>query len=105
MALFTMVAGGVKVAVRVTPKASRDKIEGPVAMAEGEMVLKVAVSAPPEDGKANDAVLRLLSKAWKIPKSHLDVVSGMTSRSKTVLVSTATPQDVYDFLTDWLKAQ
>lgn len=105
MALFTVVAGGVKVAVRVTPKASRDKIEGPVEMAEGEVALKLAVSAPPEDGKANDAVLRLLSKAWKIPKSSLAVVSGATSRSKTVLVSATNPQNIYDFLIDWVKTQ
>lgn len=105
MGPFTLTDGGVRVAVRVTPKASRDRIDGTADTADGATVLKVAVTAPPEDGKANDAVLRVLSKAWKVPKSSLDVISGATSRSKAVLVRSAHPRDLMAALTDWLSAQ
>jgi uncharacterized protein (TIGR00251 family) len=102
MSPFTLVDGGVRVAVRVTPKASRDKVDGLADTAEGATVLKVAVTAPPEDGKANDAVVRLLAKTWKIPKTSLDVVSGATSRSKIVLATSSHPQDLMEFLMDWV---
>lgn len=102
MCPFTLVGDGVKVAVRVSPKASRDKIDGVVDTADGGRALKVAVTAPPEDGKANDAVLRLLAKAWKIPKSAMEVSVGAASRSKTVMIGAARPQDLFEFLKDWL---
>lgn len=101
MCPFTLVGDGVKVTVRVSPKASRDKIDGVVDTADGGRALKVAVTAPPEDGKANDAVLRLLAKAWKIPKSAMEVSVGAASRSKTVMIGAAHPRDLFEFLKDW----
>ena len=83
---FRQSKDGVLVALRVTPKASRDKIDGVADQADGSKVLKVMVTAVPEDGKANDAVIKLLSKAWKIPRTHMQVVAGQTSRSKTLLI-------------------
>jgi uncharacterized protein len=84
---FTIAPAGLKVAVRLTPKASRDKIVGPAEEADGGMVLKAQVTAVPEDGKANAALLKLLSKAWRIPKSDMDIVLGATDRRKVVLIS------------------
>ena len=83
---FSRCKEGVRVAVRVTPKASRDKIDGLADEADGRRVLKVAVTVVPEDGKANDAVIKLLSKAWRLPRSTIAVVQGQTSRSKALLV-------------------
>lgn len=62
--------------VRVTPKASRDRIE----RVEGG--LKVWVTAPPADGKANEAVRKLLAKALGVAKTRLTLVRGETSREK-----------------------
>jgi uncharacterized protein (TIGR00251 family) len=52
---------------------------------EGE-VLRVRVQAPPVEGKANEALLRLLAKALGVPRSRLTIVAGRASRVKTVAV-------------------
>ena len=98
---FRLAETGVKVAVRVTPKASRDKIDGLADEADGSRVLKVMVTVVPEDGKANQAVIKLLSKAWHLPRSSIQVVAGQTSRSKTLLVEGA-GERILDDLTAWL---
>jgi uncharacterized protein (TIGR00251 family) len=66
--------------VRVSPGASADAITLP---ASGRS-LAVRITAPPEDGKANDAVLRLLAKALDRPVSTLELVRGATSRNKLI---------------------
>jgi len=53
----------------------------------GDVALKVSVTAVPEDGKANRAVIRLLSKVWAVPKSDMVVVAGATDRNKVLLIS------------------
>jgi uncharacterized protein (TIGR00251 family) len=78
---------GVTVAVRVTAKARRQRIEGVAADADGARVLKLSVTAPPEDGKANAAVVALLAKTWKVPKSAISVRSGAASRRKLVAIA------------------
>ena len=75
-------ADGVRLALRVTPGAGRNAISGRVEMPPGEWRLKVSVTAPPEDGKANEAVIRLLAKAWRLPKTSFRVIAGATDRNK-----------------------
>ena len=79
--------GGVRVAVRVTPKASRAGIAGVGVDAAGCAFLKVRVTEAPEGGKANAAVVKLLAKAWGVPKGSIEVVSGQTGRRKILLVA------------------
>ena len=67
---------GARIAVRVTPKASRDRI------VEENGTLRVYVTTAPENGKANAAVQRLLAKAMGIAKSRLKLLRGDTSRDK-----------------------
>jgi uncharacterized protein len=74
-------ASGVTVDLRVQPRARR------AALAIAGGMLNAAVTAPPEDGKANDAVIALLAEAWRLPKSTFEIVKGQTARSKTVRVS------------------
>lgn len=69
--------------VRVSPGASADAIT--VAASGG--ALAVRTTAPPEDGKANAAVLRLLAKALGLPVSALELVRGAASRSKLIRLS------------------
>ena len=71
----------IRLSVKVTPKSSSGRIQG----WEGE-VLRIAVTAAPEDGKANKAVIALLAKTLKVPKSAIDIASGETSRHKTLLI-------------------
>lgn len=98
---FTLVAAGLKVAVRLTPKASRDKIAGLAEEADGGVAVKAQVTAVPEDGKANAALLKLLSKAWRIPKSDMDIVLGATDRRKVVLISGGT-EELRTRLEEWM---
>lgn len=84
---FSAVGDGVRVAVRVTPKAARNALAGTVATADGGCALKVTVTAVPEDGKANDAVVKLLAKAWRVPRTGIAVIAGATDRNKVLHVA------------------
>lgn len=73
--------------LRLQPGASRAKVDGLAVLDDGATVLKLRVTEPPEDGKANAALIRLLAKAWKLPKSSLSLVTGHTDRRKTLAVA------------------
>lgn len=75
---------GVAVSVRLTPKASANRLQGLAEDAGGGWVLKAAVTAAPEKGKANAALIKLLAKAWSLPKTSLTVISGATDRNKVL---------------------
>ena len=94
------VAAGVRIALKVTPKAAR---AGVTTDAAGRAVLKVRVTAAPEGGKANAALIKLLAKAWKLPKGALKVVAGGKDRRKTLLVE-GDPAELAPRLTAWLRA-
>ena len=72
---------GTRIALRVTPKASRNAVVP--ADAPGDPV-RVYVTTAPEGGKANAAVLKQLAKALGVPKSRLKIVQGETGRDKLV---------------------
>ena len=76
----------IRLLVKVTPKASADRIQGWAEDENGQPILKIAVTAVPEDGKANKAVIALLAKRLKLPKSAIDIASGATDRRKTLLI-------------------
>jgi uncharacterized protein (TIGR00251 family) len=78
-----------RINVRVTPRGGRDLIE---AAAGG--VLFVRVAAPPDEGKANAAVCRLVAEALGVPKSAVSVVRGHTARMKTLEIEGAGPESV-----------
>lgn len=73
---------GVLLRLRVIPRAGRDGVQGPHAER-----LKIRLQAPPVDGKANQALLKFLSKQIGLPLSRLTLVAGATSREKSVRVS------------------
>lgn len=79
-------AQGVSIALRVTPRGGQDAIDGIETLANGRSVVKVRVRAVAEGGEANRAVTELLAKALRVPKSHVRVLSGATSRLKQVAV-------------------
>ena len=69
------------VSLYIQPNASKTEIVG-----EHNGALKIKVKAPPVDGKANEEVIRFLSKKLDIPKSKIQLVSGQTSRHKRFLI-------------------
>ena len=77
---------GISVALRVTPRGGRDAFDGLETLANGRTVVKMRVRAIAEGGQANRAVIELLAKALGIPKGHVRVVSGTTSRLKQIAV-------------------
>ncbi len=72
----------VRLAVRVTPKGGRDALDGWAVDEAGRPMLKLRVSAAASDGAANAAVLALIAKALKIPRSAIRIAAGETSRIK-----------------------
>ena len=97
---FTPVSDGIRLAVRLTPRAGRKRIEGLRDTPNGT-VAAIAVSEPPEDGKANAALESLLAKALRLPKSAVRVTQGGKSRNKTVMID-GNPEDLMTKLTDLL---
>ena len=84
---FAATPSGVRLAVRLTPKASRTAFQGVVQEADGSPALRVCVTAVPENGKANAALIAFLAKSWKLPKSAFSIVSGATDRRKSMLIA------------------
>lgn len=81
-------AKGLHLHVKATPKASRDAIAGLAALPDGQEALVVRVTAVPEHGKANAAIISVIAAAADIPKSALEQVSGESSRLKVFRVAT-----------------
>lgn len=79
--------GPLRFAVRLTPKGGRDAIEGWAEGEGGKRYLKARVSKPPEDGKANEALLTLLARSLGVTKSRLRIVGGPSSRWKTIEIN------------------
>jgi uncharacterized protein len=79
---------GLKLAVRLTPRAKADRVLGVAATAEGKRVVRASVTAPPEDGRANEALLQLLARVWQLSRRDLAIVAG----------AAGDPQDLSDRL-------
>jgi uncharacterized protein len=81
---------GVTISLHVQPKASRTALAGEVGGS-----LKLRVAAPPVDGAANDEIVRFLSKLLRVPKSSIEIVSGVRSRKKVVLITGIEVEEVF----------
>lgn len=77
----------IRFAVKITPKASQNAIIGWKQDVDGQPYLKVSVTTVPEKGKANEALITLISKNWKIPKSDIVIERGDTDRNKILSIS------------------
>ena len=83
-----------RLAVRVTPRGGRDAVEGWLRDDAGRLLLKVRVAAAAADGQANAAVLALLAKALRRPRSDLTLLSGQTARVKLFSIEDLTEADL-----------
>lgn len=84
---FAAMPDGVRLAVRLTPKASSARIIGLIEDGSGGVALKVAVTAPPEAGKANDALLALLAETLGLKRRDLHLALGAADRRKLVHIA------------------
>ena len=80
-------ADGVRLDVRLTPKGGRDAIDGIELLADGRAVLKARVAAPPSEGEANEALVRLVAKAVGVPPRDVALTAGATARIKRLVIS------------------
>ncbi len=74
----------VRFAVRLTPRAAVDRVDGVV-----DGVLRARVGAPAVEGAANNALIRLIAEELGVPRSDVRIVAGATSRQKLVVVDAA----------------
>lgn len=86
---FKESAAGTTFSVKVHPRAKKNAITGEVGDA-----LRVALTAPPVDGKANDACIEFFAKLLKVPRSSVTIAAGQTSRNKVIRVAELTAQQV-----------
>ena len=82
-------AGGATLAVKVHPRAKKNAITGEV----GD-TLKLAVTAPPVDGRANQACIEFFANLLDVPRSSVTIASGETSRNKVIRVAGLSAQEV-----------
>ncbi len=85
--------GGTLLPVSLQPRASRDEMGPP---SEGR--LKLRLTAPPVEGRANQALLEFLSELLQTPKSRLSLAGGEKSRRKTVMILGLEPAEVMERL-------
>ena len=80
-------AGGLVVAVRLTPKGDRDALDGIETLSDARVVLKARVRAAPHEGAANAALVRLIAAAAGVAASRVAIVGGATARIKRVRIA------------------
>jgi len=84
---------GATFAVKVHPRAKKNAITGEVGDA-----LKISLTAPPVEGKANDACIDFFAKLLKVPRSSVSIAAGQSSRNKVVRVVGLTARQVRERL-------
>ena len=80
---------GVSFAVKVHPRARNNAINGEIGDA-----LKVSLTTPPVEGRANQACIKFFAKLLKVPRSSVTIASGQTSRNKVIRVAGVTAEQV-----------
>ena len=83
---WAVCAGGLVVAVRLTPRGGRDSIDGIARLSDGSCVLKARVAAAPAEGEANDALIRLLARKLRVASRDVVLAGGATSRIKRMII-------------------
>lgn len=98
---FRAVDGGLRLAVRLTPRAGRSGLDGVVLDAEGRPALKLRLAAPPVEGAANKALIDYLAQSLHLRKADITLQSGQTSRHK-ILHLQGDAQALAVRLTTWI---
>ena len=82
---------GVTFAVKVHPRAKKDTINGEIGDA-----IKLSLTTPPVEGRANEACIAFFAKLLKVPRSSVSIASGLSSRNKVIRVAGVNSQYVRD---------
>ena len=102
---FALASDGLRLKIRLMPKASAARILGIAAEADGGVALKIAVTAPPEAGKANDALLGVVAELLDLGRRDVTLALGATNRRKLVHVAgdpAALARRLEEVLQPWL---
>lgn len=94
-------AGGLRLAVRLTPRANRHGLDGVTVGADGRPVLQIRLAAPPVEGAANKALLTYLAEALGVRKTALAIRSGEAARFKILFIEGDGPALIAR-LEDWI---
>ncbi len=86
-------SSGITFAIKVQPRARRNAIVGAIGDA-----LKIALTAPPIDGRANEACIEFFAELLDVSRSSIMIIAGRSSRNKVVRVSGATVQQIHNKL-------
>ena len=84
---YAAIPGGVRLAVRLSPRGSRDATEGIGTGADGKSFLKIRLTAPPVDGAANMALIAFLAERLGLRKADITIRSGQAARLKMLHLS------------------
>ncbi len=85
--IFIPAKDGLRFTVKLTPKGRANALCGTMPAPDGGDILKACVTAAPEDGKANEALIRILAETWNLPRTDFSIASGATSRLKGILIT------------------
>ncbi len=80
-----------KLLFRIKPNAKKSEFLENFKNEHDELVYKVAIKAPPLEGKANAELIKFLSEKFEIPQKDIDIIAGKTSVNKLVLINCNTP--------------
>lgn len=95
---------GLRVRLKVTPRAASNRVHGLQADADGTVRLKVAVTAPADAGRANSAVVSLLARVWGVAPTRMSIPVGAADRRKTLAIE-GNGAELQVRLEGWLTAQ
>ncbi len=98
---FTAAEGGVRLAVRLTPRADRNRLDGITQSADGHPALAVRLAAPPVEGAANAALIAFVATALKMRKADISIRSGVTARVKMLFLA-GDPPTLMGRLATWI---
>ncbi len=93
---------GARLAVRVTPRAGTDQVDGVERGADEKLWVIARVRAIPDRNKANMAITKLIADEVGVAKSYVSVISGDTSRNKVLLIE-GDPGEIVPMLSEWLE--
>ena len=94
--LFTIKENGLNFNIKVIPKAKQNYIGEIFVNSKNQKILKIYTTAAPIEGKANKAVIALLSKSWQLKKSQISIILGAKDNNKVVHIS-GDPKDLLEY--------
>jgi len=100
--LFNVHSDGLTFAIKVSPKSKKNYISNIFLDQKNQSVLKIYITAPPEDGKANDAIVKLLAKTWKLKKNQIKIIFGLKDKNKIIIIE-GNPKNLLEYLGKLIK--